>query len=138
MHFSVSFRILGILLMLFSSIQLVPLLLATLESQKNASVFLYAIGITFFSGLFMWLPVRNATHDLRIRDGFLITSLFWSVLGVFGALPFLLSTDLDLTPTEAIFESISGLTTTGATVIVGLDHLPSSILLYRQMLHHRG
>ena len=80
----------------------------------------------------------NVRHELRIRDGFLITSLFWTVLGLFGALPFALTEPLNLTLTEAIFESISGLTTTGATVIVGLDDLPRSILLYRQLLQWLG
>lgn len=138
MHFSVSFRILGLLLMMFSSIQLVPLLLALVEDGHSAAGFAYAIGITFLSGLLMWYPVRNASHDLRIRDGLLITSLFWSVLGLYGALPFVFSDSLHLTPVSAIFESISGLTATGATVIVGLDDLPQSILFYRQLLQWLG
>lgn len=138
MHFSVSFRILGILLMLFSSIQLMPLMLAVLEGNDGATGFMSAIGITFLSGLLMWFPVRKVSHDLRIRDGFLITSLFWTVLGLFGALPFALSGALHLTPMGAIFESMSGLTATGASVIVGLDSLPQSILIYRQMLQWLG
>jgi trk system potassium uptake protein TrkH len=138
MHISVSFRVLGMLLMIFSSAALGPLLIAVLEDDQTALAFAYGIGITFFSGLCMWLPVRNVRHELRIRDGFLITSLFWTVLGLFGALPFVFSEDLDLTVTEAIFESISGLTTTGATVIVGLDDLPHSILIYRQLLQWLG
>lgn len=97
-----------------------------------------ALTITFCSGLVLWAPVRNSRHELRIRDGFLITSLFWTVLGLFGALPFSLAEGLDLTPTDAIFESISGLTTTGATVITGLDDLPMSILIYRQILQWMG
>ena len=138
MHLSVSLRILGILLMLFSSTMLVPLITALITDDDTANGFLSALGITFFAGLAIWVPVMNARHDLRIRDGFLITSLFWSVLGVFGALPFALTDSLNLTPTEAVFESISGLTTTGATVIVGLDSLPASILIYRQLLQWLG
>jgi trk system potassium uptake protein TrkH len=138
MHISVSLRILGILLMLFSSAMVVPLIMALLANDNTITGFSSALGITFMSGLIMWLPVRNARHDLRIRDGFLITSLFWTVLGLFGALPFALTDTLHLTPTEAVFESISGLTTTGATVIVGLDDLPRSILLYRQLLQWLG
>lgn len=138
MHLSVSFRILGILLMLFSTTLLAPLVIALLADDHTAAGFLSAFAITLLSGLFMWLPVRGVSHDLRIRDGFLITSLFWTVLGIFGALPFALTDTLDLTPTEAIFESISGLTTTGATVIVGLDTLPQSILIYRQLLQWLG
>lgn len=138
MHFSVTFRILGILLMVFSSAMLPPLALALLEDDHTIAGFVSALGITFFSGLLMWLPVRKASHDLRIRDGFLITSLFWTVLGLFGSLPFALTEALHLTPIEAIFESISGLTATGATVIVGLDDLPQSILIYRQLLQWLG
>lgn len=124
--------------MLFSSIQLLPLTLALLESDHSATGFLSAISITFLSGLLMWFPVRGVRHELRIRDGFLITSMFWTVLGLFGALPFALADTLELTPVSAIFESISGLTATGATVIVGLDNLPQSILIYRQLLQWLG
>ena len=138
MHISVSLRILGILLMLFSSTMLTPLVLALLFDENTATGFLMALAITFFAGLAIWVPVMNVRHELRIRDGFLITSLFWTVLGLFGALPFALTEGLDLSTTEAIFESISGLTTTGATVIVGLDELPRSILFYRQSLQWMG
>ncbi len=138
MHFSVSIKILGVLLMIFSSAMIGPLLLALLEDDQTVQGFLWAFSITFFSGLCLWLPLKNVRHELRIRDGFLITSLFWTVLGLYGALPFALTDTLQLTPTEAIFESISGLTTTGATVITGLDTLPKSILIYRQLLQWLG
>jgi len=138
MHISVSLRILGILLMLFSTTMLMPLMLALLEEDNSVTGFLSGMGITFFSGLLMWLPVRKASHDVRIRDGFLITALFWTVLGIFGALPLALSEALHLSPVDAIFESISGLSATGATVIVGLDNLPQSILIYRQLLQWMG
>jgi len=131
-------RILGVLLMLFSSAMLGPLVMAILANDHTVTGFLSALLITFCSGLFLWLPFRKAKHELRIRDGFLITSLFWTVLGLFGALPFALTEALHLTTTEAVFESISGLTTTGATVIVGLDDLPQSILIYRQLLQWLG
>ena len=138
MHLAVSLRILGILLMVFSSSMLIPLVMALVADDSTVDGFLSALAITFFSGLALWVPVMNARQDLRIRDGFLITSMFWIVLGLFGALPFALTESLHLSTTEAIFESISGLTTTGATVIVGLDALPKSILLYRQLLQWMG
>jgi trk system potassium uptake protein TrkH len=137
-HISVSFRILGILLMLFSSTMLAPLAFALASWDDSVIGFAAALTITFSSGLLLWLPVRGASHELRIRDGFLITSLFWTVLGLFGALPFALTETLALSPAESVFESISGLTTTGATVIVGLDDLPQSILFYRQLLQWLG
>jgi trk system potassium uptake protein TrkH len=138
MHLSISFRILGILLMLFSSAMLAPLIVALLADDNTVSGFLSALCISFLAGLALWLPNQGSRHELRIRDGFLITSLFWVVLGLFGALPFALTDALTLSPIESIFESVSGLTTTGATVIVGLDHLPQSILLYRQLLQWLG
>lgn len=138
MHLTISLRILGLLLMLFSSAMIAPLMVALVADDSTVTGFVSALSICFISGLIVWLPTRRARHELRIRDGFLITSLFWIVLGLFGALPFALTDSLDLSPTESIFESISGLTTTGATVIVGLDHLPQSILLYRQLLQWLG
>ncbi len=138
MHFSISLRILGILLMLFSLTLLVPLLMAVYLDDKTITGFTSALGITFLSGFALWLPTRRSRQELRTRDGFLVTTLFWTVLGLFGALPFALHAGVDLDATDAIFESISGLTTTGATVITGIDDLPRSLLFYRQQLQWLG
>jgi trk system potassium uptake protein TrkH len=138
MHLSIILRILGILLMVFSLTLAVPLAVALVNHDKTAAGFASALGITLLSGFFLWLPARNSRHDLRVRDGFLVTSLFWTVLGIFGSLPFTLPDGADLSVTDAIFESISGLTTTGATVITGLDDLPQSLLFYRQQLQWMG
>ena len=138
MHLSISLRLLGLLLTLFSVTMLPPLLLAILADDETVSAFIYAFAITLLCGVVLWFPVRRIRRDLRIRDGFLVTALFWSVLGLFGALPFALTESLDIGVTDAIFESVSGLTTTGATVLTGLDDLPPSILLYRQLLQWLG
>ncbi len=138
MHFTVISRILGILLMLFSLTLFPPLMVSLWFHDHNQMAFLFAFGITFVTGLVMWFPVHNVKQDLRTRDGFLITALFWSVLGLFGSLPFMFSNGLNLSFTNAAFESLSGLTTTGATVITGLDALPKSILYYRQQLQWLG
>jgi trk system potassium uptake protein TrkH len=138
MHLAISLRILGLLLTLFSSAMLVPLVIAVIAEDDTVAGFLWAFIITASAGLLLWLPLRGARRELRIRDGFLVTSLFWTVLGLFGALPFALSESLDTAPIDAVFESISGLTTTGATVFVGLDDMPASLLLYRQLLQWLG
>ena len=138
MRIRFSLRILGLLLMIFSSTMIFPMLIALSENGHTAFTFLNALALTFSSGLLIWLTSSGSKQELRIRDGFLITSLFWCVLGCFGSLPFYLSDALDLTLIESIFESISGLTTTGATVITGLDELPKSILFYRQLLQWLG
>ncbi len=138
MHFTIIFRILGILLMLFSLTLFPPILVSVWFEDQNQSAFWWAFVITFSTGLIAWFPVHNIKQELRTRDGFLVTALFWSVLGLFGALPFMFSDGLQLSFTDATFESLSGLTTTGATVITGLDALPKSILYYRQQLQWLG
>lgn len=100
--------------------------------------FVGAFVITLATGFLIWLPVYRVRQDLRTRDGFLITVLFWVVLGMFGAVPLILSSSPHLTVVDAVFESLSGLTTTGATVITGIDTLPKSILYYRQQLQWLG
>lgn len=138
MHFAIIAKVLGILLMLFSLTIFPPILVSVWYSDGSHLAFLLAFAITFTTGLGLWFPVHNHRGDLRTRDGFLVTALFWIVLGLFGSLPFILSESLSLSFTDAIFESLSGLTTTGATVITGLDLLPKSILYYRQQLQWLG
>ena len=138
MHIALIFRILGMLLMVFSLTMLNPILVSLWFEDGAYPAFLLSFAITFISGAVMWMPVAKQHADLRTRDGFLITSLFWAVLGLFGALPFILAPEYNLSISDAIFESLSGLTTTGATVITGLDYLPKSILFYRQQLQWLG
>lgn len=138
MNFAIIARVLGVLLMMFSLTLLVPIAISLWFEDRNYMTFLLAFGITFAAGMGLWVPVRASKADLRTRDGFLITALFWSVLSTFGTLPLLLSEGLNLSFTDAMFEAMSGLTTTGATVIDGLDKLPPSILYYRHQLQWFG
>jgi trk system potassium uptake protein len=139
MHLSVVAKVVGVLLMLFSLLANLPSIVVSFIYQDDeASSFLSALLITFGVGFVLWLLTLRSRQELRTRDGFLIVTLFWSVLSTFGALPFLLSTDVPLSVTDAVFESFSGLTTTGATVMTGLDELPRSILFYRQQLQWLG
>ena len=138
MHPAGTFRVLGVLLTLFSVTMLVPAGVSLLYRDGAANAFLLAFAITLVTGLACWLPVRKQRAELRIRDGFLVTVLFWAVLGLYGSFPLMLSDQPKLGFTDAVFESLSGLTTTGATVIQGLDDLPRSILFYRQQLQWLG
>lgn len=138
MHFQVILRILGILLMIFSITQLPPLAVSFYYQDMAHWAFTTAFAITLVTGFIVWVPVYAARQELRIRDGFLVTVLFWTVLGVFGSLPLMLAESPGLSAVDAVFESISGLTTTGATVMTGLDQLPRSILYYRQQLQWLG
>ena len=137
MHLTVILRITGTLLTLFSFSFLLPAAVALFFAENTHTTFFSAFAITLISGLVLWLPLRGK-RELRGGDGFLVTALFYLGLGMFGAIPFWLSDALQLSFTDAVFESISGLTTTGATIIVGLDQLPKSLLIYRQMLQWMG
>lgn len=124
--------------MVFSA-SLVPPVLIALFYQDGA-LFSFAnvlIGVLVL-GLLLWYPVRNHKRELKIRDGFLIVVMFWTVLGFVGALPFYIEKEVPLSLTDAIFESFSGLTTTGATILTGLDNMPHAILWYRQQLQWMG
>jgi trk system potassium uptake protein TrkH len=138
MHPFVILRLLGLLLMIFSTTMLPPALVGLLMGDDNVLPFLYGFAAILITGLLIWLPFKEAKKDLRIRDGFVVVVMFWVALGYAGAVPLYLSPDIDLSLIDAVFESISGLTTTGATVIVGLDQLPRSILYYRQQLQWLG
>lgn len=138
MHFSVIRRITGLLLGLFSTTMLPPVLVSYLYQEQNTQPFLIAFITIFIIGLALWYSAKGAKGELRTRDGFLIAAIFWVSLGLAGSIPFYFSSLPSLSLTDAIFESISGLTTTGATVITGLDELPKSILFYRQQLQWLG
>lgn len=138
MNWSVVQRVLGLLLMMFSVTMLPPIVVSLIFSDNTWSVFAYSFVFIIVLGLLLFWPVRKATRDMRLRDGFLVVASFWLVLGTIGATPLWLSPTPSLTITEAVFESMSGLTTTGATVLVGLDSLPEAILYYRQQLQWLG
>lgn len=138
MHTRAILRVAGLLLMLFSLTMLVPLPFAWYYQEATGNAFLLAFGLTFAAGLLSWAPVARTTQELRTREGFLITAVFYISLGLFGALPLWLLDGTWAHYTDAAFESFSGLTTTGATVATGLDDLPRSILFYRQQLQWLG
>lgn len=131
-------RIIGLLLMVFSVTMLPALVVSIFFADGEIKTFIGGFLITAASGLILWFPVRRITDELRLRDGFLVVAGFWIVLGLFGAVPLYIADHLQMTLIDAVFESMSGLTTTGATVITGLDKLPQSILYYRQQLQWLG
>lgn len=125
--------------MLFSMLgNLPPLLVSLIYDDGMAFVFIQSFLSVFAIGFLCWLSTSRSRQELSTRDSFLVVTLFWTVLGIAGSLPFMLSSAIELSVTDAIFESLSGLTTTGATVISGLDVLPKSILFYRQQLQWLG
>ncbi|HKK15040.1 MAG TPA: TrkH family potassium uptake protein [Gammaproteobacteria bacterium] len=136
MRYAAIARILGLLVFIFGASMLPPLGVSLWYHDGEAPHFLASIAVILAVGLVLWLPTRNERHELRTKDGFIIVALFWVVLGVLGALPFIFGPHLSFV--DSVFESVSGFTTTGATVIVGIDKLPPSILYHRQQIQLLG
>ena len=132
-------QVLGLLLMVFSLSMLPPIGVSLLYQDGATREFLYGLWITLATGAATWWPVRHDRAELKVRDGFLVTVLLWSVLSAFGAIPFVVTDAGWNSYVDALFEAVSGFTTTGATVIpLGLDLLPPSILYYRAQLQWLG
>ena len=138
MRFEAIQRIVGALLMLSGLMMLPPAAVGGFYDDGSWLAFLQAAGMLGVLGTAIWWPVRNRNFDLRIRDGFIVVVACWMVMGLSGALPLLLSDNPVMTLTDAVFESMSGLTTTGATVLTGIDFLPKGILFYRQQMQWLG
>jgi len=138
MNFSTVQRILGLLLMLFSLTMLPPIFVSVHFEDGNSLPFLHSFIALLIVGALVWWPVRDRVRELRLRDGFLVVALFWIVLGGAGAIPLLLSDELNLSATDAIFEAVSGFTTTGATIFASLEPLPKSVLYYRTQVEWLG
>ncbi|WP_416687921.1 TrkH family potassium uptake protein [Candidatus Pseudothioglobus sp. Uisw_041] len=139
MQLSIVAKTLGLLLMVFSFAQVPPILVDLIYSEGEYLTFVFSFILTVFGGLVLWWPFRAIKKSFRLREGVLIVVSFWIVLSLFGTLPFLISESIsNLSFSNAFFESMSGLTTTGATVLSQLDELPKSILFYRQQLQWLG
>lgn len=129
-------RLFGFLLMLYSISFLPSLAVSLVYADGQAGIFAMSFAVTLAVGLLLWIVNYRQRHELSAREGFLVVALFWALLGGMGALPFIFGPHLDVT--DAIFESVSGFTTAGVTVIVGLDQLPASILYHRQQINWLG
>ena len=138
MHILSIIRIIGILVMCFSGTMLIPAFVALIYGDGGGKAFMQAFMLSLTAGTLLWWPCHHHKQELRSRDGFLIVVAFWFVLGGLATLPLLLFDAPHLTVASAVFEAFSGLTTTGATVMTGLDNLPKAILFYRQFLQWLG
>ncbi|MGB5486804.1 MAG: TrkH family potassium uptake protein [Lysobacterales bacterium] len=131
-------RILGFLIAGASLMMLPPALVSWWYNDGTAGLFLVSAVVLFFTGIAIFLPVRDVHEELRLRDGFLVVVACWLSLVLVGALPFLLLTQPEISYVDSVFESMSALTTTGATILTNIDDLPRGILYYRQQLQWLG
>jgi trk system potassium uptake protein TrkH len=131
-------NVLGALLALFSGYYVLPLATALVyDEQESLRVFAQCAGITLATGGALMLVTWRFRRELKPRDGYLLVSLSWLAITAAAALPMMLGTP-QLSFTDAFFESMSGLSTTGSTVITGLDKLPHTVNLWRCSLHWLG
>ncbi len=130
--------VIGLLVMILGVTMILPMLVDLMEGRGHGLVFLQSAIIVTFSGATIALACSNGVHKgLSIQQTFILTTGVWLALPVFGAIPFMFG-DTDLSFVDAFFEAMSGLTTTGSTVIVGLDDLPKGLLLWRGLLQWIG
>lgn len=133
--------VLGAILAVFGLTMTVPLATAWVAEDGTLGIWPAPMALTVIVGLALWLPSRRRRRELQPRDGVLLVVLVWSVLPLFASFPLLgyaERADLEMSFTDAYFEAVSGLTTTGATVMTGLDALPASVNVWRTFLQWQG
>ncbi|MFY8328879.1 TrkH family potassium uptake protein [Pseudoalteromonas sp. ZZD1] len=138
MQFRTIIKILGQLVVLFSITMVPPAVVSLIYKDGGGVPFVLAFIFSVVIGLTAYYPNRQEHGDLKAREGFLIVVLFWLVLGAFASIPLIFLQEPNLSLADAVFEAFSGLTTTGATVLTGIEYLPKSVLFYRQQLQWLG
>ena len=130
------FFAIGVLLVILGAFMLIPFFVQLIYDEKN-SIFLSSASVTVFIGILLILTNLEENRKLNLQQAFLLTTLSWLSIAIFGCIPFLLS-HLNLSFIDAFFESMSGITTTGSTIITNLDNTPKSILIWRAILQWLG
>lgn len=131
-------QILGLLLILLGLTLIPPMFVEYIYQDGSYLPFLFSFGLTFTTGGLLWFPFRHHRQELRTRDGFVIVVFFWLLIALSSALPFMLSESIHHNFTDAFFDAMSAITTTGASTLIGLDKLPHSLLYYRHQLQLIG
>jgi len=136
-EFRAIFLVNGVLLLILGLAMLVPALLDARVGHPDWQVFLAAAFVTGFVGAALTITCWGSGKNMHLRQAFVLTTTVWIVTPAFGALPFVFS-DLHMSYTDAFFEAMSGITTTGSTVISGLEYAPPGILIWRALLQWMG
>jgi len=136
MHIACVIHVLSLLLIFFSAAMLLPVPFSLYYGDADYVAFLLSAGITLLFG-FIGLKASRMDKDLRPKEGFAVVTFGWLSLAVFGSLPFLLSGSIT-SYTDAFFETMSGFTTTGATILTDIEELPHGILFWRSLTHWIG
>ena len=131
------FNIIGMLLCIEALAMLIPMVIDILYNNSDWQIFFFTSLTTFFIGLVLYFSFRHKKNIIKVREAFFLTIISWILIAVFASLPFIYSSS-NLNYSNAFFESISGITTTGATVILNLDMLNEGILIWRSLLQWFG
>ena len=135
-NYKTVFFVAGVLLIVLGVFMFIPFFVQLIYDEQN-STFLSSSAITIFIGILLVLTNLEDSRKLNLQQAFLLTTLSWLSIAVFGCLPFLLS-NLNLSLVDSFFESMSGITTTGSTIITDLDNAPKGILIWRAILQWLG
>ena len=125
----------SILVAFFSLSLLVPLVVSYIFDDGSSNIFITTFLLIFMPSIIAWQLTKKSKEEMGVKEGFVIITLFWIVLSLVGSMPFYL---YGMSFVDSFFESMSGITTTGATVISGLNNMPESVLFYRQLLQWMG
>ena len=137
MNRKIVFNITGKILQALSGILILPMIVSLIYKENCIFAFFVAAGVAFLSGTLLRLATRNHKNDIYAREGFLIVSLAWLCASLIGCLPFIISGEI---PNffDAFFETVSGFTTTGASVVTNVEELSHGILFWRSFSHWIG
>jgi len=135
-NYKTVFFAIGVLLIILGAFMLIPFIVEFIYDEEN-STFLSSSALTTFIGILLILTNLEENRKLNLQQAFLLTTLSWLSIAVFGSIPFIFS-DLNLSIVDSFFESMSGITTTGSTIIVNLESTPKSILIWRAILQWLG
>lgn len=137
MNLKVILRVLGFLLFVEGIAMILSLFVSLLYKEPDSLAFVISAGINIVTGGIIVLSTKNASKDIGKREGFVIVSLVWVVFSFFGSLPFLISGAIP-SFTDAFFETISGFTTTGSSILNNIEELPHGILFWRSIIQWLG
>jgi trk system potassium uptake protein TrkH len=135
-HIKAVLHILGTLLLFLGAALILPAIVAFIYDESDAISFLITIAISVIMGLAVFFGAKS-DQELRIKDGFLVVTFSWVLFAFIGALPFYISGYIP-SYTDAFFETMSGFTTTGASILTNIEALPHGLLFWRSFTHWLG
>src|SRR5690606_26846052 len=137
MNIKIIFRVIGLLMFVEGAFMLLPFIISIIYGENDSLGFLISAGINLLAGGFIIWLTRNASRDIGKREGFIIVSLVWVIFSVLGSLPYIFTGAIP-SYTDAFFETMSGFSTTGSSILNNIESLSHGILFWRSLTHWLG